>query len=56
MKREYVKETIDAMETAYEYILDNVKTGTPGKIEAVTELKYQAHRLFYEFATHKEST
>lgn len=55
MNREYVKETIDAMETAYTYILENVKPGTPGKVDAVTELKYQAHRLFAEVATHKES-
>lgn len=52
MNREFVKEAIDAMETAYAYILENVAPGTPGKIAAVTELRHNVNRMVYEYAVH----
>jgi hypothetical protein len=53
MNKSCVTGAINALETAYHYILVNVPPGTKGKLEAVEELRQNATRMVYEYAHHK---
>ncbi len=51
MNKDSIKDVIEAMEDAYTYILENVKPGTPGKVNAAMELRHNVNQMVYEYAT-----
>jgi hypothetical protein len=53
MNKACVTGAINALETAYHYILVSVPAGTKGKLEAVEELRQNTTRMVYEYAHHK---
>jgi hypothetical protein len=50
MDQQRMREAIDAMEEATQWILENVKPGTPGKVDIATQLTSAAVRLSYSHA------
>jgi hypothetical protein len=47
MNQQKIKTALAAMQQAFDYILYNVKPGTPGKVDAMYELHHAMRELPY---------
>ncbi len=48
--RSCVSAALSALDDAVLYILENVRPGTPGKVEAVMALRQRAENVVFDFA------